>query len=283
MLTHPQGTKPSEASSDASLPPTASLSFRIPIPTLFKLLQKKKIEFYNLLIAAAVSRDNHLYRLHLKDLIGFKIQLEFTDSKQIHQPLVVCTAHIHWDPEYCDVKLIQTMMLMHELKQFMLESGRNLRKSLDPSTTSFLLCGDLNSLPESGVYDFLTENRILMNHPDFKDFGYKSCLQKVSHSHKNSEYTHAFKLASAYTTDIMPFTNYTYDFKGMIDYIFYSRASMHPLGLLGGIDTEWFRENKILGCPHPHIPSDHFPLLVEFEMDSSNQSGINNSLIIPRR
>lgn len=30
-------------------------------------------------------------------------------------PLVVCTAHIHWDPSYCDVKLIQSMMLVHEI------------------------------------------------------------------------------------------------------------------------------------------------------------------------
>ena len=37
------------------------------------------------------------------------------DPSQIHQPLLVCTAHIHWDPQYCDVKLVQTMMLMHEV------------------------------------------------------------------------------------------------------------------------------------------------------------------------
>ena len=24
-----------------------------------------------------------------------------------HQQILVCTAHIHWDPEFCDVKLIQ--------------------------------------------------------------------------------------------------------------------------------------------------------------------------------
>ena len=24
------------------------------------------------------------------------------------------------------------------------------------------------------------------------------------------------------------------------------------------------KTNHVLGCPHPHIPSDHFPLLVEF-------------------
>jgi len=38
------------------------------------------------------------------------------DDNVTNTPLVVCTAHIHWDPEYCDVKLVQTMMLMHELQ-----------------------------------------------------------------------------------------------------------------------------------------------------------------------
>ena len=36
----------------------------------------------------------------------------------VGSPLVVCTAHIHWDPEFCDVKLVQTMMLAHEVSFF---------------------------------------------------------------------------------------------------------------------------------------------------------------------
>ena len=33
---------------------------------------------------------------------------------------------------------------------------------------------------------------------------------------------------------------------------------MTPLGLLGPLSTEWFKNNKIIGCPHPHIPSGKF-------------------------
>lgn len=29
------------------------------------------------------------------------------DKSQMSQAVLVCTAHIHWDPEFCDVKLIQ--------------------------------------------------------------------------------------------------------------------------------------------------------------------------------
>ena len=89
-----------------------------------------------------------------------------------------------------------------------------------------------------------------------QDIGYAECLLKMlSHSNNEKEFIHAFQLASAYTPEMMPYTNYTYDFKGIIDYIFYPRQSMKPLGILGPISEEWLKEGKIIGCPHPHIPS----------------------------
>ena len=41
----------------------------------------------------------------------------------------------------------------------------------------------------------------------------------------------------------------------MIDYIFYPKNLMQPFGLLGPVDEEWLKENKIMGCPQPHITS----------------------------
>jgi len=29
-------------------------------------------------------------------------------------------------------------------------------------------------------------------------------------------------------------------------------------------DPNWFSENKIIGFPHPHVPSDHVPVLVQY-------------------
>lgn len=54
---------------------------------------------------------------------------------------------------------------------------------------------------------------------------------------------------------------FRFDFKGIIDYIFYSKQSMTPLGLLGPLSQDWFREHKVVGCPHPHIPSGENILL----------------------
>jgi CCR4-NOT transcription complex subunit 6 len=113
---------------------------------------------------------------------------------------------------------------------------------------------------------------VAMDHSDFKELGYKSCLQRLSICDSANEFVHSFKLASAYSEDTMPYTNYTFDFKGIIDYIFYSKQGMVPLGLLGPISADWLRENKVAGCPHPHIPSDHFPLLVELELVHLSQT-----------
>jgi CCR4-NOT transcription complex subunit 6 len=92
----------------------------------FSLVYDHLIEFNQLALANAEGSDDMLNRVMTKDNIGLAALLETKeaawsngirpDPSQIHQPLLVCTAHIHWDPQYCDVKLVQTMMLMNEVK-----------------------------------------------------------------------------------------------------------------------------------------------------------------------
>lgn len=259
----------------------------------FSLIKETLVEFNQLAMANSEGSDNMLNRVMPKDNIGLAALLKVKenawdgigpDAAQISQPILVCTAHIHWDPEYCDVKLIQTMMLCNELKSIMDEAGHSFRPGhkFDPNSVQLLLCGDFNSLPDSGVIEFLSAGRVSMDHQDFKELGYKSCLQRLANCDTQNEFIHSFKLASAYSEDIMPFTNYTFDFKGIIDYIFYTKTGMVPLGLLGPVSGDWLRENKIVGCPHPHIPSDHFPLLVELEIMYMPSSNTPNGLISRR-
>ncbi|RWS26826.1 CCR4-NOT transcription complex subunit 6-like protein [Leptotrombidium deliense] len=265
----------------------------------FSLIKEHLVEFNQLAMANAEGSDDMLNRVMTKDNIGLAALLQtkegafesgmLQDPSQANHPLLVCTAHIHWDPEYCDVKLIQTIMLMHELKQIVEESAHNFRpgaQKFDANSMPVILCGDLNSLPDSGVVEFLSSGRISADHSDFKELGYKDCLKKLSSnlSENKNEYTHPFKVAKAYTEDIMPFTNFTFDFKGVIDYIFYSKQHMSVLGLLGPVDPVWLKENKVGGCPHPHVPSDHFPLLVEFELTppTVSLSHLSNGIMIRR-
>ncbi|XP_018904403.1 CCR4-NOT transcription complex subunit 6-like [Bemisia tabaci] len=261
----------------------------------FSLIKEHLIEFNQLAMANSEGSDDMLNRVMPKDNIGLAALLKTKeaawdnglppDPAQVAQPVLVCTAHIHWDPEFCDVKLIQIMMLSAELKHILEETSLSFNKSghkPDSNAVQLLLCGDFNSLPDSGVIEFLSTGRVSADHQDFKDLPYKSVLSKISDCDQSNEFTHSYKLASAYSEDIMPYTNYTFHFKGIIDYIFYSKQNMTPLGLLGPLAADWLRDNKVIGCPHPHIPSDHFPLLVELEMTPSLPS-TSNGIISSRR
>lgn len=52
--------------------------------------------------------------------------ITMTERPLHQQRILVCTAHIHWDPEFCDVKIIQTIMLMHELQAIANQAAKDL-------------------------------------------------------------------------------------------------------------------------------------------------------------
>ncbi|CAG2217460.1 CCR4 [Mytilus edulis] len=248
----------------------------------FTLVKEHLIEFNKLAMANAEGSDDMLNRVMTKDNIGLAALLETKEGayenvhpqeNQIRQPVMVSTAHIHWDPEFSDVKLIQTMMLVNELKKITEETIQSYKLgTTDVNSIPLIMCGDLNSLPDSGVVEYLVSGKVANNHIDFKEISYEEILHRICVKNEKDILSHDFRLNKAYD-DIMPFTNYTYDFKGVIDYIFYSREHFNLLGMLGPLDEGWFRQNKVVGCPHPHIPSDHFSLLVDIEMSLPFPSG----------
>nr|XP_009933774.1 PREDICTED: CCR4-NOT transcription complex subunit 6-like isoform X1 [Opisthocomus hoazin] len=251
----------------------------------FTLVQKHTVEFNQVAMANSEGSEAMLNRVMTKDNIGVAVVLEVHKElfgaseydhgmKSLHvdkQLLIVANAHMHWDPEYSDVKLIQTMMFVSELKNILEKaSSRPGSPTADPNSIPLVLCADLNSLPDSGVVEYLSNGIVADNHKDFKELRYNECLMNFSGNGKNGasegRITHGFQLKSAYENNLMPYTNYTFDFKGVIDYIFYSNTHMNVLGVLGPLDPQWLVDNNITGCPHPHIPSDHFSLLTQLEL-----------------
>ena len=76
------------------------------------------IEFNQLAMTHAQGSDVMLNRVMTKDNIALAVLLETRDGAWVTPPpaemgvpaqqsILVATAHIHWDPEFCDVKLIQ--------------------------------------------------------------------------------------------------------------------------------------------------------------------------------
>ncbi|CAH8499615.1 unnamed protein product [Dicrocoelium dendriticum] len=212
----------------------------------------------------------------------------------------VTTGHIHWDPEHSDVKMIQTILWTSELwayiDQYLTGSADNTERSSPtdsrntplslrlPTPSPFspaahmpvILCGDLNSLPDSGVVEFLMRGSLPKTHTDFLNNGFKYMFEDWRLLEKwavdGDILRHRFTFDRAYReSQGMRMTNYTYEFKGMIDYVLYSRDHFRLLGSLDQINESWFTERKILGCPHVHFPSDHFALLVELELKPTPQ------------
>lgn len=52
----------------------------------------------------------------------------------------------------------------------------------------------------------------------------------------------------------------------MIDYIFFTKKQIFASTILGPIDPDWLAENKVIGCPHQEIPSDHIPLVAHLQL-----------------
>ena len=91
-----------------------------------------------------------------------------------------------------------------------------------------MICGDLNSLPDSGVLEFLLNSRLSSAHTDFGQHDYSRYLNQRT-------LQHSLRLASPYPTSL-PFTNYTETFKGVIDYILFTSGSLLPLSVLSPVD-----------------------------------------------
>ena len=141
-----------------------------------------------------------------------------------------------------------------------------------------VVCGDFNSTPDSAVIEFLLKSQISTEHSEFHGFKYHGFLKKANgeclgNKNGSKHFKHNFKLKSCYSDEMLEnlkYTNYTYDFKGILDHILHSKDSLRTVGVLGGIDEDWMIRNKVTGCPNVHYPSDHLPIIAELELTNSN-------------
>ncbi|KIK69092.1 hypothetical protein GYMLUDRAFT_635803 [Collybiopsis luxurians FD-317 M1] len=176
------------------------------------------------------------------------------------------------------------------------------------SQIPLIFCGDFNSIPGSGVYEFLSTGVLSKDHPDFaghiygkytggggeKGVGLKSWLGLKSAyaantnmsasstvpSGPNSHHMPPTPGARAPSTpapmsstpassssnllrksmiaqpspELLPTTNYTPSFSGVLDYIWYSGANLAVNAVLGEVDPVYL--SKAVGFPNVHFPSE---------------------------
>ncbi|KAG0066734.1 Glucose-repressible alcohol dehydrogenase transcriptional effector [Linnemannia elongata] len=231
----------------------------------FTLIDKHLVEFNHIALQRPDFRktEDIFNRVMTKDNISVITLLEHKDT---HNRVVVANAHIHWDPIFKDVKLVQVAMLMDELDKLSNQwahlptsSGATPTVSSVGGKLPTLICGDFNSEPDSGVYEFLTKGAVAQGHDDFGDHAYGS--------YTTDGLSHKMTLRSSYSqVNELPFTNFTPSFVAVIDYIYYSSNFLNVLGLLGGVEKEYM--SRCVGFPNAHFPSDHVPILAEFKFRS---------------
>ncbi|KAH7925627.1 hypothetical protein BV22DRAFT_1010832 [Leucogyrophana mollusca] len=245
----------------------------------YQLVEKHVIEFSTVAMQRPDFKktDDMFNRVLGKDHIAVVCLFE---NKETGTRIIVANAHIHWDPAYRDVKLVQAALLVDEIEKIAhdfakypprppisqsaasdSDSGASSSRPppvyTDGSKIPLVICGDFNSVPDSGVYEFLSNGSAPPDHPDFM-------------SHLYGKYTtdglrHRLGLKSAYApAGELPVTNYTPSFQGVIDYIWYSTANLAVNAVLGEVDKSYLE--KVVGFPNAHFPSDHVCLVSEFRV-----------------
>lgn len=252
------------------------------------LLDKQFIDFKNI----AINRPDMKYqpdifnRVMPRDDIAVVV---FLENRRTGSRMIVVNAHIFWNPEFADVKLIQVAIMMEAVaamaKKYSRwpaskgsESSVQARQDDDESAETnpeqptgtassggssvpLLLCGDFNSTPDSGVYELLSSGHVAPDHPELGNYQYGDFTR--------DGIQHPFSLRSAYSLldkgcDKMTFTNYTPGFQGVIDHIWYSTNAFEVNSLLGAVDAEYLK--NVPGFPNYHFPSDHISILTEFSV-----------------
>lgn len=219
--------------------------------SFFQLVEQRCIYLSQLFPQKTISDHEHIANRFLsRDNIGLAVVLEREGGRYT----VVVNTHMHWDPEYPDVKTLQGIMLLKEVDLIMQRY---------PSA-ELVVCGDFNSLPSSSLYEMYLNGHLKANCKDLLGLPYEPYSSKG--------YSHSLGLSDSYAFVNIGFTNYTPGFSGVIDYIWYN-SRLKPICSLGPIDEEYL--SKIVGLPTHHYPSDHLILVTQFKCRGEWKNNMN--------
>jgi len=219
---------------------------------------------FNSIARARHSSDKRTLNRLLKDNVAQILCLEMSAPHPAsRRPLVVANTHINASPEFADVKLWQTQMLLQEVERVMTNVGGSTQQ------VPLVIAGDFNSLPGSDPHSLLANgglqpqedpHGLLQQLPLRHAFPLRSAMATVGAHVNASAESHELQKMEP------PYTNYTAHFVGTLDYIWYTMDRLAVGGLLEMVDDRLVHEHTAL--PSPLFSSDHVPLLCEFHFRS---------------
>lgn len=194
---------------------------------------------------------NRLSKDNVAQLVVLELAQPALTSRSNRDPInQVCIANTHLlsNKDFPDVKLWQGWQLLQELETFVMSRGTNL---------PLMICGDFNSTPDTSVYDLLSRQAVHPGHPDVNmnnnDDHTPSILPDAM------SISHSFQLGSVYNTvmgEEPHATNFTGNFKGVLDYMWYSLNNLRPL--------------SAAPIPEPHVLTKHGEALPSTQYSSDH-------------
>ncbi|XP_007908986.1 2',5'-phosphodiesterase 12 [Callorhinchus milii] len=168
------------------------------------------------------------------------LQVCILQSVKNSKKLCVANTHLYWHPKGGHIRLIQIATAFRCLQQITTEMYPD---------AALIFCGDFNSIPTTGLYDFITKGNISADHSDWASNGEEEeCRMSLSHS---------FKLKSACGEPV--YTNYVRGFQGCLDYIFIDKNTFEVDQVIPFPSHE--EVTCHLALPSVSHPSDHIALV----------------------
>ena len=180
--------------------------------------------------------------------------------------------HIHWHWIHPEVQTLQGCLVLTKLTEF----------AKFHKCDNYFLCGDFNTLPSTELYEMFSVNAI--SEEMIAKFLSSDILIPVKQSKialfaTQSEMVPYFRVFEKFYTIPEPvksaymtiqgkepeFTNYTGDFHGCLDYIFYSDGVL-PVSVLAMPEEKDLKSEVAL--PNTVMSSDHLSIKAEFRFES---------------
>lgn len=246
----------------------------------YRLIQEGYIEFRQLGLSRKDFQEGPdvFDRLMQKDNVAL---ITLFENIKTGTRFLIANTHLDWDPTLSDVKLVQAGLLVEQVEIFANqfatlpprllspppgESPSTAPRALGPTYTDgsqipVIIAGDFNSVPESGVYEFLNNGSVPYNHRDFMTHLYGRYTQPG----EGNGLKHRLGLKSAYAASPsgeLSLTNYVPSYQGALDYLWYSGATIAVNAVLGEVDPRYLE--KVVGFPNAHFPSECVTFLLRF-------------------
>ncbi|CAK90954.1 unnamed protein product (macronuclear) [Paramecium tetraurelia] len=205
-----------------------------------------KIEKFKILISQEYSLDQLAldYGLPLQYLRQNVFQIVRLEHLLTKKQFIIGNIHTFWNPNQDDLKFFQIVQLV----QFM-EAQKESEDQI------LIFCGDFNSLPKSNPIQYIQKNNPIVERIEMSTNQIK--LQNDIFQHYGPP---KLNWESAYHP-FPTFTNYTNNFKGCIDYIYYHNAKVEKIL---SIPNQSLLQKEV-ALPNSNFPSDHVPILAYFD------------------